>query len=130
MRWVYELAGHRGPWTVLKGPDGKLSASGNPLKQNAEIDQLNLAHRRVVSELGAMTRHAPSLPAHYIIEHARMFWLESKGFDRRDVALHAVFLIAINCGLRYAEIKQMKLDEVTCSRHELLSLSMRRPRTP
>lgn len=72
--WVYQLSRYRGPWHVSRTADRKRTALGNPLVNNPEIDQLNLAHKRIVSELGATALHAPTIPIHYIVEHAKSYW--------------------------------------------------------
>lgn len=60
-RWVYTRAGHTGPWEVREEQNGSKHAAGNPLINNPDIEQLKLAQKRMVAQLGALTRSAPPL---------------------------------------------------------------------
>lgn len=48
-----------------------------------------------------------------------MFWLKEGSFDRRDVAIHAIFLLALNCGLRYAEVEKIQLSHVSVTKYSI-----------
>lgn len=117
MRWVYTKSGHTGPWTISIKDDGTRRASGNPLVENAEISQLKLAHRRRVAELRLMTRSAPPMTLDIVVDQAKSFWLSEGEFDRRDVSFHAIVLLALNCGLRYAEIEKVKMNQLSVTQH-------------
>lgn len=117
MRWVYTRAGHRGTWPVQTNPDGTKTASGNPLNDNPEIRQFKVAHSRRIAALGDLTRSVPPLTPACVVDHGKLFWLNETKFDRRDVAKHAILLVALNCGLRYSEVEKVKLGQVTVTRH-------------
>lgn len=94
-------------------------ANGNPLIENPDIEHLRLVHKEKIAELGYLTRLAPPIATGYVVEHAKTFWLTERNSDSRDVAMHAVFLTALNCDLRFAEVSVVKLSHVSVTLREV-----------
>ena len=107
LRIVYERKNHTENWNH--------SGRGNPLNENPNIKKFRELHKRKVAELGALYRTAAVLSDYYVAMYGKQFFLCMNSFDIRDAALHCMFLIGMNCGLRFDEMNKIKMTQVTCT---------------
>lgn len=117
LRLVYRDAGHVDNWQarIVKGEGA--TAHGNPLEGNNAIKEFRKMHSKKLAELGNVVRTAPPLSAEHVIEHGRKFMLTKCAIDKRDIMLHAFFLTAMNCGMRYDELSKVRMENVTTTKY-------------
>ena len=113
LRLIYSAAGHDGNWTLHPGG----AAVGNPLTGNDGINQLRKNHSKAAARAGRTKSRAEPLTPFLICRHAEKFWFggtELQGLDPdpRDVALHAIFTVAIQCGTRYDELSRLRVQDM------------------
>lgn len=116
-RTMFEKSGHRGTWSVdpMSG-----RASGNPLIGNDDIKKLRVTHRVHLSQIDRIKIRARPLPISLVAEHANVFWFGcGKDINYKDVLLHTIMLVGLNCGLRYDEVHKLKISHVTINSGEL-----------
>ena len=111
LRHVYCEEGH----TKTFQYDGSAcKASGNPLIGNPDLQALRKAHRVHLAHLGFVTLRSRPITAANICDLAEKFWYgRGKVTAAPDVLLHAILVVGLNLGLRYDEIKKLKVQNVS-----------------
>jgi hypothetical protein len=121
MQRCYDNNGHTSCWTVF--PDG--TASGNPTRGNLDLARLRKAHRTKLSEFGRTSTRATPLSAEHVCRHFSIMVNELardhadpahravEQTDLRPWALHAIWTVGLNCGLRFDELAKMQASMVS-----------------
>ena len=111
LRHLYDEHGHDEVWTLDKVSK---KAFGNPLRGNPSIESLRRAHRVNLARYGSVKLRAKPVTISQVANHASRFWHGSDGkVDPRDEAIHAIWLLGLNLGLRFDEVSKLRLENVT-----------------
>ncbi len=91
-----------------------MTAIGNPLHRNPDIDNLRTAHRVRLRRVRKAKIRPRSMHIGHVAEPAKQIWLGSNNLhDYRDVLLNAIMVVRLNQDLRYGEIQKLTIGTVT-----------------
>ena len=111
LRHVYCEHGHTKTWQVDESA-GK--ATGNPLIGNSDLQALRKAHRVHLAHQGFVTLRSRPITVANICDLAEKYWYGTEqATAAADVLLHAILVVGLNLGLRYEEIKKLKVLNVS-----------------
>ena len=88
---------------------------------------------RKLSALGRVSNTAAPIRVKHVLEHEKKFLLE-RNVDFRDLLLHAIPLVGMNCGMRFDEVTKVRMDSVKCTKYgfsfSILTTSLKLPKKP
>lgn len=97
-------------WNVSEGA----SATGNPLINDPDLDQLRRAHRIHNARYGAVSLKVRPVTVAILCNHAEMFWYGTiKEQDVRDVQFHSILVLGLNMGKRFDEVSKLSMELVS-----------------